>query len=82
MEGSGRQHDQRHATLPAARPPRLLLTVEEAAERIGVCRAYMFKLIREGDVQSVKVGLLRRVTPAALEDFVARLSRGSDKEPV
>ena len=55
-------------------PPRLLLTVEEAAERIGICRSNMFKLIRQGEVESVKVGRLRRVTPAALEDFVKRLS--------
>jgi excisionase family DNA binding protein len=80
MDGSARKHDDRHATLPGDRPPRLLLTVEEAVERIGICRAYMFKLIREGDVRSVKVGRLRRVTPAALEDFVEQLSGGS-KEP-
>jgi excisionase family DNA binding protein len=56
------------------RSPRLLLTVEEAAERIGICRSNMFKLIRQGDVRSVKVGRLRRITPAALEDFIAQLS--------
>jgi excisionase family DNA binding protein len=55
-------------------PARLLLTVEEAADRIGICRSNMFKLIRQGDVKSVKVGRLRRVTPAALEDFVRQLS--------
>jgi len=38
----------------------------------------MFKLIRQGDVRSVKVGRLRRVTPAALEDFVARLDGGQE----
>ncbi len=58
-------------------PPRLLLTVEEAAERIGICRSNMFRLIRQGDVESVKVGRLRRVTPAALEDFVGRLIKES-----
>ena len=58
----------------AETPPRLLLTVEEAAERIGICRSNMFKLIRRGDVESVKIGRLRRVTPTALEDFVRRLS--------
>lgn len=56
-------------------PPRLLLTVEEAAERIGICRSNMFKLIRQGDVESVTIGRLRRVTPAALEAFVRRLSQ-------
>jgi excisionase family DNA binding protein len=62
----------------AARPPRLLLTVEEAAERIGICRSNMFKLIRRGEIQSVRVGRLRRVTPDALEDFVRRLSAEED----
>src|SRR5262249_42922280 len=63
---------------PAEKPPRLLLTVEEAAERIGICRSNMFKLIRRGDVKSVQVGRLRRVTPAALEDYVKRLSAPKD----
>ena len=58
----------------SGRVPRLLLTVEEAADRIGICRSNMFKLIRRGDVESVKIGRLRRVTPTALEDFVRRLS--------
>ena len=62
----------------AERPPRLLLTVEEAAERIGFCRSNMFKLIRRGEIQSVRVGRLRRVTPGALEDFVRRLSAEED----
>jgi len=55
-------------------PPRLLLTVEEAADRIGICRSNMFKLIRQGEVRSVKVGRLRRITPAALEDFIRKLA--------
>jgi excisionase family DNA binding protein len=59
-------------------PPRLLLTVEQAAERIGICRSNMFKLIRRGEVQSVRVGRLRRVTPEALEEFVRRLSAEQD----
>jgi len=69
----------RTTKVPFDRSPRLLLTVEEAAERIGICRSSMFKLIQQGDVRSVKVGRLRRVTPAALEDFITRLS--DDGEP-
>jgi excisionase family DNA binding protein len=79
-ERSGGARTAGSTSLPMDRAPRLLLTVEEAAERIGICRAYMFKLIRQGDVRSVKVGRLRRVTPAALEDFVARLSRADGEE--
>lgn len=76
MDTRARQHDHSHPAPYRDRPPRLLLTVEEAADRIGICRSNMSKLIREGDISSVKVGRLRRVTPAALEDFVARLSGG------
>ncbi len=65
-----------NATVP--RIPRLLLTVEEAANCLGVCRSIMFKLIRQGDVKSVKVGHLRRVTPAALEEFIHNLSTSAD----
>jgi excisionase family DNA binding protein len=54
------------------------LTIEEAADRIGICRSNLFKLIREGDVKSVKVGRLRRITPAALEDFIRRLDSPAD----
>ena len=64
--------------LAAPRIPRLLLTVEEAAECLGVCRSIMFRLIRQGDVKSVKVGHLRRVTPAALEEFIHNLSTSAD----
>jgi excisionase family DNA binding protein len=60
------------------RPPRLLLTVEEAADRIGICRSNMFKLIRQGDIKSVRVGRLRRITPAALEDFIQKLDSPAD----
>jgi excisionase family DNA binding protein len=38
----------------------------------------MFKLIRQGEVKSVKVGRLRRITPAALEDFIHKLTSSAD----
>ncbi len=58
------------------RAPRLLLTVEEAAQRLGICRSNMFKLIRIGAIESVQIGRLRRITPAALEAYVTGLSAG------
>ena len=63
---------------PSAGKPRLLLSVEEAAELIGICRSNMFKLIRQGDIESVKVGRLRKITPAALDDYVQRLTGGKE----
>jgi excisionase family DNA binding protein len=50
-----------------------LLTVEEAADCLGVGRTYMFPLISRGTVPSVRVGKLRRVKPEDLEDYVASL---------
>ena len=90
LEHAGNGHASKHrrstagdsfrTTVPLDRSPRLLLTVEEAAERIGICRSSMFELIQQGDVRTVKVGRLRRVIPAALEDFITRLS--DNEEPV
>jgi excisionase family DNA binding protein len=54
----------------------LLLSPEEAASALGVSRSRIFDLIREGELQSVKLGRTRRVPRAALNDLVDRLSGG------
>ena len=56
-----------------ATPDALLLTVEEAAAKLGVQRTTMFKLMRSGEVRSVHVGRLRRVPVACLDEYVAHL---------
>jgi excisionase family DNA binding protein len=53
--------------------PRIVLTVEEAAERLGIGRTTMYALIRSGDVESVTIGKLRRVPAHCLSEYVARL---------
>ena len=60
--------------LPADREQHVLLKVEEAAKRLQICRATMFKLISSGEIESVQIGRLRRVKPSALDDYVNRLS--------
>jgi excisionase family DNA binding protein len=44
---------------------RLLLSVEEAAERLGIGRSLMYELIGSGQVASIRVGRLRRISPEA-----------------
>ena len=61
------------ATTDMTRPVRLVLTVEEAAERLGIGRTMMYALITAGDVESVRIGRLRRVPADALDAFVSRL---------
>ncbi|MFE0327962.1 helix-turn-helix domain-containing protein [Streptomyces sp. NPDC001848] len=62
------------ATLaPTADPTLLLLTVEEAARRLGIGRTTCFALIASGELESVKVGSLRRIPADALVAYVGRL---------
>jgi excisionase family DNA binding protein len=51
----------------------VLLRVEEAAQRLGVSRAQMYRLIAAGEVASVKIGSSRRVPTRCLDEFVDRL---------
>jgi len=58
-----------------AAPETLLLTPEEAARRLGLSRTQIFRLIAQKRLRSVKIGKLRRISRAALEDFVAETER-------
>jgi excisionase family DNA binding protein len=51
----------------------LLLTVEQAAERLNVGRTTLFGLIASGDVASVSLGRLRRIPAECLDEYVRRL---------
>ncbi len=51
----------------------LVLTVEEAAQRLGVGRTVMYALVSSGAVESVRIGRLRRVPADALVTFVDEL---------
>ncbi|MGQ0467990.1 MAG: excisionase family DNA-binding protein [Sporichthyaceae bacterium] len=51
----------------------MLLTVEEAAAALGIGRSLMFELIAKGDVDTVRVGRLRRVRPEQLRAYVQSL---------
>lgn len=59
---------------------KLLLTVPEAAERLGVGRSFLYGVIQRGELSSVKLGRARRVPIAALEEFIERLRREQDLE--
>lgn len=56
-----------------AQTERIVYTVEEAAERLGVGRTLVYALVRRGDIESINIGRLRRIPCDALDDFVLRL---------
>ena len=58
---------------------KLLLTPEETAEVMGIGRSKVYALLREGVLESVRIGGSRRVPAAAVEDYVRRL-RGQLRE--
>lgn len=54
--------------------PPLLLTVDQAAARLQVSRWTVYNLIRSRELASVTIGRSRRISEAALLDYIARLS--------
>ena len=58
----------------------LLLTVEEVAKRLRLGRTLVYRLISSGELESVKVGRLRRVPAECLPEYVATLRRTRSPE--
>lgn len=53
--------------------PKLLLSVEEAADTLSIGRTTMYALIKEGSVKTVQIGNRRVVPFGSLETYVAEL---------
>lgn len=54
-------------------PPRLLLTVPEAAEALAISRSKLYELLASGAVASIRIDGSRRVPLTALEEYISRL---------
>ena len=55
----------------------LLLTVEQAAERLRLGRTTVYALISTGELESVTIGRLRRIPAEALPEYVSRLRQSA-----
>lgn len=53
--------------------PQVLLTVEEAAQRLSIGRTTAYSLVRSGELGSVLIGRLRRVPTEAINAYAAQL---------
>jgi excisionase family DNA binding protein len=58
----------------------VLLTVEEAAQRLNIGRTTMYSLVSAGAIESVTIGRLRRVPSECLDNFVAALRSSGQPE--
>jgi excisionase family DNA binding protein len=52
---------------------RLLYSVEEAADLLGIGRTFMFHLVATGEIDSFKIGKHRKIPHGALDDYIQRL---------
>ena len=52
---------------------KLLLTIDEAAQRLGIGRSHAYVYVLRGDIPSVKLGRSRRIPLDALQEFIERL---------
>lgn len=54
----------------------LLISVGEAARRLGIGRTACYALVLKGELKSVKIGRSRRVVVSSLEAHIRRLLDG------
>lgn len=60
--------------------PRIVLTVEQAAESLAIGRTLMYELVGSGAVESVRIGRLRRIPTDAVAEYVTRLRAAGHEE--
>ena len=54
-------------------PAQLLLTPEQAAASLAICRTKVYGLVGSGELESVQIGTSRRIPYTALTEYVQRL---------
>ncbi len=53
--------------------PKVLWTVEQAAEAVGLGKTKVYELIASGELEAVRIGRARRVPVEAVTAYVAQL---------
>lgn len=59
----------------------LLLSVRQSAMSLSCCERTIWYLIRSGELQSVKIGRLRRIPAASLARFIAKCHPTTEGPP-
>jgi excisionase family DNA binding protein len=58
---------------PLSGPGQILYSVEEAAGLLGIGRTFMFHLLATGEIDSLKIGRLRKIPRDAIDGYIDRL---------
>lgn len=62
-----------HADGGAGAPERLVYSVEEAADILGIGRTFMFQLVTTGQIDSFKIGSRRKIHRDAIDRYLDHL---------
>ena len=62
------------AVVAPAPSVKIMLTVSEAAQALGISEVYMWRLVGRKVIPSVKVGRARRILVTALQDYANQLA--------
>lgn len=54
---------------------RFLYTIEQCEELLSLSRSQLYRLVDQGDLQTVKIGKSRRITYTQLDAFVLKLEQ-------
>ncbi len=57
---------------------KLLLSVEEAGKVLGFGRSRMYELINSGEVPSIRIGRLIKISPDALNKWIEKQNEGGE----
>jgi|TARA_R100001143_G_scaffold751_1_gene2209 excisionase family DNA binding protein len=60
--------------------PARLISVEETSKVLGVGRTQVFELLRAREIDSVKIRNRRLIPVVAIDEYVARLREGSERQ--
>ena len=62
-----------HVASPLSGSGQILYSVEEAAGLLGIGRTFMFHLLATGEIDSLKIGRLRKIPRDAIDGYIDRL---------
>jgi excisionase family DNA binding protein len=61
--------------------PQLLLTIDQVAKRLGICRAKLYVHLAAGDIRALKIGRRTAIARTEVEAFIARLPVARFRKP-
>lgn len=60
---------------------RAAMSVEEAAQELGICRNAAYAAVKEGQIPSIRIGRRLIIPRAAFERMLQRAEAGTDLPP-